>query len=833
MTINNNPKKRRILIVDDNKQIHLDFKKILIIGEEIGTDLDKLEEVLLGEAKKLKHEKFIVDCALQGEEGLKMVKESLKKNEPYAVAFIDVRMPPGWDGIETISRIWKVYPDLQIVICTAYSDYSWEEIVEKFGYTDKLFVLKKPFDNIEVRQLAYALSEKWELTRIANLKMSELEKNVEERTKKLRESEEKYRTMIDYSNDMIWVLDEKGNFLYINKKSEEVSGYKKEVGVGKSFVPIILDEDLKKVENIFKETMKGKPHHYEVRILDSKKKILTLSVNTAPMYKDGKVIGTVSFGRDITKQKQVEGILIATNKKLKMLAQTITSMREYVSITDMDDKIIFVNQSFLDKYGYKEDEIIGKPTSILRPLYKTKELGKKIQSKTLKGGWKGELINRKKDGTEFQIELSTSILKDDAGKAIALIGIAVDIAERKKAEEELKKRTEQLILSQKELEKLYTESEESRKSLLSILEDVTETEKALRASEGRFRDIAINTGDWIWETDKKGCYIYCSPVVKQVLGYEPNKVLGKYFYDFFHPDDRKKSKKGVFEVFKKKEPLKNFINRNVHKDGHTVILETNGIPMLDDKGNLLGYRGVDRDITERVRMDEALRESLQQSELFLDLMSHDLTNINQMTLSSLELMMRDKKLPDGAQRYSKLAADQIHRGAKLISNVKKLTTLTKEELHLEKVDIKPVLESVISRLGKDFPQRDIKVNFKPKKGKWFVCADELLDDIFYNISHNAIKFDRHEKVIVDIKVFSDKDLWRIEFRDRGPGIPDEKKETVFLRARWEGRSIPGSGLGLSLVKAIVERYKGRVWVEDVVKGNIEEGSNFIVLIPKY
>ncbi|MCK4257241.1 HAMP domain-containing histidine kinase, partial [candidate division WOR-3 bacterium] len=186
-----------------------------------------------------------------------------------------------------------------------------------------------------------------------------------------------------------------------------------------------------------------------------------------------------------------------------------------------------------------------------------------------------------------------------------------------------------------------------------------------------------------------------------------------------------------------------------------------------------------------------------------------------------------------AQRYSKLAADQIHRSAKLISNVKKLTTLTKEELHLEKVDIKPVLESVISRLGKDFPQRDIKVNFKPKKGKWFVCADELLDDIFYNILHNAIKFDRHEKVIVDIKVSSDKDLWRIEFRDRGPGIPDDKKETVFLRARWEGRSIPGSGLGLSLVKAIIERYKGRVWVEDVVKGNIEEGSNSIVLIPKY
>ena len=196
MVINDSIKNKRILIIDDNKQIHLDFKKILLISKKEDSDLVKLEEAILGKEENKADETFIIDCAFQGKDGLKKVEESLKKNEPYAVVFVDVRMPPGWDGIETISRIWKVYPDLQVVICTAYSDYSWEEIIKKLGYSDKLFILKKPFDNIEVRQLTYALSKKWELTLIANLNMSELHKNIEMRTKELSDSEEKYRTLI-------------------------------------------------------------------------------------------------------------------------------------------------------------------------------------------------------------------------------------------------------------------------------------------------------------------------------------------------------------------------------------------------------------------------------------------------------------------------------------------------------------------------------------------------------------------------------------------------------------------------------------------------------------
>jgi len=141
-----------------------------------------------------------------------------------------------------------------------------------------------------------------------------LEHSVSERTKELQCSEEKYRTMIEHSNDMIWTLDEKGSFLYFNKKSEEITGYKLKDWYGKSFAPIILDEDLKMVENIFIKTMEGTPQHYELGIYDHKRNLLTLSVNTAPILKEGKVIGTVSFGRDITEKRKMKEDLFKASK---------------------------------------------------------------------------------------------------------------------------------------------------------------------------------------------------------------------------------------------------------------------------------------------------------------------------------------------------------------------------------------------------------------------------------------------------------------------------------------------------------------------------------------
>jgi diguanylate cyclase (GGDEF)-like protein len=184
--MSNPSSKRRILVIDDNDAIHSDFRKILATRGPSGLDDD--EAAIFGDARPTKPQvEFETDFALQGKEGFDKVSAAVNDGRPYHVAFVDMRMPPGWDGVQTIKKLWDVDPDLQVVICTAYSDYSWEQILEQLGSTDRMLILKKPFDDAEVCQLATALTAKHLVTGQARLKQAELEELVVARTNELKE----------------------------------------------------------------------------------------------------------------------------------------------------------------------------------------------------------------------------------------------------------------------------------------------------------------------------------------------------------------------------------------------------------------------------------------------------------------------------------------------------------------------------------------------------------------------------------------------------------------------------------------------------------------------
>jgi signal transduction histidine kinase len=183
--MNNMPddKNRRVLVIDDNRSIHDDFRKILSSASATGAALEAEEAAVFGRpADAVRRPSFELDSAYQGQEGVFLVKKALEAGRPYAMAFVDVRMPPGWDGVETTQKIWAIDPDIQIVLCTAYSDYTWNEMFEKIGDCDGLVILKKPFDSVEAVQLTHALTGKWCLHRQSVLKMEELENMVRERT---------------------------------------------------------------------------------------------------------------------------------------------------------------------------------------------------------------------------------------------------------------------------------------------------------------------------------------------------------------------------------------------------------------------------------------------------------------------------------------------------------------------------------------------------------------------------------------------------------------------------------------------------------------------------
>ncbi len=187
---------RRVLLIDDNAAIHHDFRKVLSAHAEHAAEaaLDLLEADIFGDSTaSTSRPNFEVDSAHQGQEGVAMVRRAVSDGRPYAMAFIDMRMPPGWDGLETIQRLWAIDPDVQVVICSAHSDYDWTEVVDSLGHSDKLLVLRKPAEPIEVLQCATALCRKWENDRLVRDQVKRLEEVISVRTRGLEAANRQLR----------------------------------------------------------------------------------------------------------------------------------------------------------------------------------------------------------------------------------------------------------------------------------------------------------------------------------------------------------------------------------------------------------------------------------------------------------------------------------------------------------------------------------------------------------------------------------------------------------------------------------------------------------------
>jgi len=201
--VDSNPLSRRILIIDDNAAIHHDFRKVLGVqaDQSAQATLDLLEAGLFGTSVTTAvRPNFEIDSAHQGQEGVKMAGQAVAEGRPYVMAFVDMRMPPGWDGLETIEHLWKTDPDVQVVICSAHTDYDWTEVVARLGHSDKLLVLRKPAEPIEVLQCATALSRKWENERLVKDRVGRLEQVITVRTHGLEAANRQLRHLATHDS---------------------------------------------------------------------------------------------------------------------------------------------------------------------------------------------------------------------------------------------------------------------------------------------------------------------------------------------------------------------------------------------------------------------------------------------------------------------------------------------------------------------------------------------------------------------------------------------------------------------------------------------------------
>jgi len=283
---------RRILIIDDDVRIHEDFRKILG-GKENQSEYDEIEAKLFAEDSVHSNEIcYELDSAYQGEEGYQKIVKANKEQRPYAMAFVDMRMPPGWDGLETIKRIWVVDTQIQLVICTAYSDYSWNEVLYHLGASDRLIILKKPFDMVEVQQLSTALTTKWRLSCESVSRLRQIE-----------ESEEKYRTVVDSVEDTIMTLDKKGNILFVNHNPWKMINQ----AVGGNYYTDIKESHRDKVKEIVKEVFEqgeNKSIEYATSTVDNS--TAWSEGRITPCYKNNEVVAATLVASDISARKELD-----------------------------------------------------------------------------------------------------------------------------------------------------------------------------------------------------------------------------------------------------------------------------------------------------------------------------------------------------------------------------------------------------------------------------------------------------------------------------------------------------------------------------------------------
>ncbi|HEY9250510.1 MAG TPA: PAS domain S-box protein, partial [Rariglobus sp.] len=335
----------RVLLVDDNRSIHSDFLKILCRPDS-PADTESMESSLFGApVEERRSVAFEVDSAYQGQEALDLVIKALAENRPYAMAFMDVRMPPGWDGVETTAKIWEIDPDIQIVICTAYSDYSWDEMIQKLGHSDKLLILKKPFDNVEALQLASALTEKWRLLQHVHRQVGQLEERVRQRTAELSRSEQRYRLITENTGDLIEIIDASGQPLYRSPSCERL--FDPPTGG----LEVVHPDDRETVAAAMRECLHdARQQTFDFRARGRNETWLTMEAHCGPFRDDhGQVEAVLMVSRDVTERRKLE-LHLRQAQKLESIGQLATGIAHEINtpIQFICNNTHFLRSAFAD-----------------------------------------------------------------------------------------------------------------------------------------------------------------------------------------------------------------------------------------------------------------------------------------------------------------------------------------------------------------------------------------------------------------------------------------------------------------------------------------------------
>jgi PAS domain S-box-containing protein len=760
----------------------------------------------------------------------------------------------------------------------------------------------------------------------------------------LRQSEERYRSILDILGDAYTEIDLAGNMTFINKESFKFLGYSEEEFVGMSYKDYATPENAKKLFEIYNKVYKtGEPARFAEHELLAKDGTTRIVESTIELRRDkaGKPIGFRSITRNITQKKQMEEALRQSEEKYRAILE---KMHEGYFEIDLTGRFTFINDAMCRIGESTRERLIG-----MSNLQYTDETTAKKLYEVFSGIYRtGEPVSEfafeftRRDGTRAFTELSVSLIRDAQGKPIGFRGISRDVTERKKMEEELRKSeqkyrtiieniqdgyfendlagnftfvndslcknlgytSDELIgmnyqqYTEKETQKkvlqaynkLYTTGEpvkgleyevitkdgakaftEISVSLIrdsknkpigfrGISRDVTErklAEETLRQSEERYRTILENMQEAYYELDLAGHFTFINDALCKHLGYAKEELIGMIYRQFQDETNAKKIYQLYSEVYRTGEPLKAVEAEYIRKDGTKGTYELSVSLIREAQGKPIGFRGVSRDITERKKAEERLQKyaaelerSNEEVKNFAYIVSHDLrvplVNLKGYTSelrtalgvigtnfeAVLPHLLDEKRsevamaLHEDVPEALEFIANSVSRMDSFINAILILSRLGRQDLKPEPLDVNALVQAALESMSHQIKEQGIEVHVGSLPQ---VVADRTaMERIIGNILSNAVKYvdaERPCRIEVGAEVNNGEMIFTIQ--DTGRGIAKEDMHKVFAPFRRAGKQdTQGEGMGLSYVQTLVRRHGGRIRCES----ELGKGTTFTFTI---
>lgn len=650
--------------------------------------------------------------------------------------------------------------------------------------------------------------------------------------KALRESEARYRRLTENAGDIIWRTDFYGTVNYVNQAIEHYLGYTPEEVVGFLAEQYLTSESIKNIETWIQDAILASPgkNHVGGRVdyicKDQTVVPFELSI-TLVKDSEGKIMALEGVSRDLRQRLKAEQEI---REREELLSAVIAAGNDAIVVAGEKGTITTFNPAAQKMFGYKSSEVLGQSISIFMPREMRASHKKNVDNWFSSGKSRGvigntlELVAQRKNGERFPVELSLSA--GSAGDQKFVLAVIRDITERHKA----------LQLLQEARDSLEAKVKERTASLLEVnrkltrqIEQRKKAEQIARESWAKYQAI-VDTFDgqvYICSSDFK--IEFMNKTLVERTGYD---AVGESCFKVLHGLDDVCEWCVNEKVFKEKKTVRWEVKSP--KDDKWFYVVNTPIRLPHGKTSKMAMI---QDITERKNMEVELQKHSAEIELYNDILTHDINNINQTILTYLNMLMSGDfgELNDEQLSFMKICRKQIGRTTALVDKIKTISFLqTDSSASFVPIDLDYVISQNLKALETAVGRKNLTLDYTRGEGR-MVLAGHLLNQLFFNLIENTLRHCQRDDVKVGIFIeeiqYPDKPYWKVSIEDNGPGVKDDFKPLVFNRFESGGKR-KSSGLGLAIVKALANRYRGHIAVEDRVKNDSSRGSRFMVILPK-